>query len=213
MNFMKQLWWIGAVLSAVLIIIIRFTDWRLIPCDPYLGQNANIAMETLSFSYLAGAIFFLLNDYIPRLKKQDIYVRHVKRQVSIVKEYMRQIVNSIKPFEINKDYEDKAFIDAFVNTDLLSSFMGGKESIEEYIVTRKNKIETLCEQTLSLYGDYMDENELNYLDSVLNSYFIQNTLTPMKFDIPKDMQPSYPNNQKEIGESICQIFSMGKHVN
>lgn len=100
---MKQLWWIGAVLSTVLIIIIRFTDWCLIPCDPCFGQNANIAIETLSFSYLAGAIFFLLNDYIPRLKKQDIYVRHVKRQVSIVKEYMRQIVNSIKPFEINNN--------------------------------------------------------------------------------------------------------------
>ena len=108
--------------------------------------------------------------------------------------------------------EDKAFIDAFVNTDLLSSFMGGKESIEEYIVTRKNKIETLCEQTLSLYGDYMDENELNYVDGVLNSYFIQNPLTPMKFDIPKEVQPFYPNNQKEIGESIWQIFNIGKHM-
>ena len=114
--------------------------------------------------------------------------------------------------EENKDYEDKAFIDAFVNTDLLSSFMGGKESIEEYIVTRKNKIETLCEQTLSLYGDYMDENELNYVDGVLNSYFIQNPLTPMKFDIPKEVQPFYPNNQKEIGESIWQIFNIGKHM-
>lgn len=212
MNFMKQLWWIGAVVSVVLIIIIRFTDWRLIPCAPCLGQNANIAIEALSFSYLASAIFFLLNDYVPQFKKQDIYVRHVKRQVSIVKEYMRQIVNSIKPFEINKDYEDKAFIDAFVNTDLLSSFMGGKESIEEYIVTRKNKIETLCEQTLSLYGDYMDEDELNYVDGVLNSYFIQNPLTPMKFDIPKEVQPFYPNNQKEIGESIWQIFNIGKHM-
>ena len=120
MNFMKQLWWIGAVVSVVLIRIIRFTDWRLIPCAPCLGQNANIAIEALSFSYLASAIFFLLNDYVPQFKKQDIYVRHVKRQVSIVKEYMRQIVNSIKPFEINKDYEDKAFIDAFVNTDLLN---------------------------------------------------------------------------------------------
>lgn len=95
---------------------------------------------------------------------------------------------------------------------LLSSFMGGKESIEEYIVTRKNKIETLCEQTLSLYGDYMDENELNYVDGVLNSYFIQNPLTPMKFDIPKEVQPFYPNNQKEIGESIWQIFNIGKHM-
>ncbi len=94
----------------------------------------------------------------------------------------------------------------------MASFMGGKESIEEYIVTRKNKIETLCEQTLSLYGDYMDENELNYVDGVLNSYFIQNPLTPMKFDIPKEVQPFYPNNQKEIGESIWQIFNIGKHM-
>ena len=45
-----------------------------------------------------------------------------------------------------------------------------------------------------------------------NSYFIQNPLTPMKFDIPKEVQPFYPNNQKEIGESIWQIFNIGKHM-
>ena len=118
----------------------------------------------------------------------------------------------ITPLRLVPIQRYRQFIDAFVNTDLLSSFMGGKESIEEYIVTRKNKIETLCEQTLSLYGDYMDENELNYVDGVLNSYFIQNPLTPMKFDIPKEVQPFYPNNQKEIGESIWQIFNIGKHM-
>ena len=55
-------------------------------------------------------------------------------------------------------------------------------------------------------------NGRNYVDGVLNSYFTQNPLTPMKFDIPKEVQPFYPNNQKEIGESIWQIFNIGKHM-
>lgn len=66
---MKHLWWIGALCCSVLIFIIRFTDWRFIPCDSNMADKYNYTLETLSFSYLAGAIFYFSKRLLTANKK------------------------------------------------------------------------------------------------------------------------------------------------
>ena len=65
-KFIKHLWWIGTFISIALIIILRFTDWRPIVCEPEVADGGNFTLESLSFSYLAAAIFYILNEYIPQ---------------------------------------------------------------------------------------------------------------------------------------------------
>lgn len=207
---MKHLWWIGALCCSVLIFIIRFTDWRFIPCDSNMEDKYNYTLETLSFSYLAGAIFYFLNDYLPQIRRQKEYANYITRQIKFIKENIRLIVESIEPFKMDKKYNKNHFCSVFKGTDLSSSFMGGPTTKEEYINKKKKSIEATCEQLLGNYGNYLNDRDLKFVNSIENSYFIQNKLNSIDFNIPKELLSSYPNNQEEFGDSIFEIFEWSK---
>lgn len=54
----------------------------------------------------------------------------------------------------------------------------------------------------------MSLEEVKYIDTILSSYFICNSLEPMDFNVPEEIRHAYPNNQEEIGESIFRMYSL-----
>ena len=178
-----------------------------------MADKYNYTLETLSFSYLAGAIFYFLNDYLPQIRRHKEYANYITRQIKFIKENIRLIVESIEHFKMDKKYNKNLFCSVFKKTDLSSSFMGGSTTKEEYINKKKKSIEVTCEQLLGNYGNYLNDRDLKFVNSIENSYFIQNKLNSIDFNIPKDLLSSYPNNQEEFGDSIFEIFEWSKQHN
>lgn len=73
---------------------------------------------------------------------------------------------------------------------------------------KKLEIERIANDLISSYSFYMSNKELGYIDKVLTSYFIMNSIAPMDFSIPEDMRISYPNNQEEIGKSLYELYML-----
>lgn len=212
-KFMKHLWWIGTCVSIALIIILRFTDWRPIVCEPEVADGGNFTLESLSFSYLAAAIFYLLNEYIPQRRKNEVYAAHIERQIISIKEYIRQIVASIEPFKMDENkYTLQTFAKTFADKDLKTKLMDGQTDLESYINKRRELVETLCDQLLSSYGNVMSYKEINYINTILKSDFVRNRLEPIDFNVPEQYISSYPNNQQTIGNSIFKLYELGKDI-
>lgn len=57
------------------------------------------------------------------------------------------------------------------------------------------------------YMDYLTNEEIKYIQTVLNSYFVLNSLDPIEWSIPEEMRHTYPNNQKKFGRSIFKLYS------
>ena len=73
---------------------------------------------------------------------------------------------------------------------------------------KKLEIERVANDLISSYSFYMSNKELDYINKVLNSYFIMNSITPMDFSIPEEMRINYPNNQEEIGKSLYGLYML-----
>jgi hypothetical protein len=60
----------------------------------------------------------------------------------------------------------------------------------------------------------MTYHEIEYIETILDSYFIRNKLVPMDFSIPNKDQCKYADafgvNQREYGESIYKIYHFRK---
>ena len=212
-KLIKHLWWIGTIVSISLIIILRFTDWRPIVCEPEVADGGNFTLESLCFSYLAAAIFYILNEYIPQRRKNEVYAAHIERQIISIKEYIRQIVASIEPFKMDENkYTLQTFAKTFADKDLKTKLMDGQTDLESYINKRRELVETRCDQLLSSYGNIMSYKEINYINTILKSYFVRNRLEPMDFNVLEQYISSYPNNQQTIGYSIFKLYELGKDI-
>ena len=89
----RNLCWILAIISIVIILILKFTKWRPIPC--IYADEGNSVAETLAFSYIAAMMFYLVNDVIPqKITIDDVAHRHIQRNLWRTNENLRVIVES-----------------------------------------------------------------------------------------------------------------------
>lgn len=199
---------ITGLFACFIILIIRFTDWRP------LGYNAkadsvNYTLETISFSVLAAIIFWAVNDYSSYRRRRVVAVNHINRQIWTIKELIMQMVDAVEPFSLErKSYSLESFKNVFKQKDLHEGFYGGTRKLVDVYTEYKNRIELIAEGLLASYSEYMTYDELKYLDELLRSYFIRNTISPMDFSIPIENRHFLPSNQEEIGESIYLLSKM-----
>ena len=209
-RFIKERKWIIIVglIACLIIAIIRFTDWKPLGyCTK--ADSVNYTLETISFSVLAAIIFWFVNDYSRYRKRRAIAVNHISRQIGIITELIRQMVDAVEPFSLKpKKYSLESFKDIFNKKDLHDEFYGGSRKIVDVYTEYKNKIELIAEGLLASYSEYMTSDELKYLDELLRSYLIRNTITPTDFSIPIEERHFFPSNQEEIGESIYLLSKM-----
>lgn len=208
---MKHLWWIGSLISMLLIGIIRFTDWRPLPSFGD-ADDCNYTIETISFSYLAGAIFYLLNESLPNHRRKNVYRNHILRQIKMVNEDLRQMVYIIEPFNFSPDKSEEAFCDSFAKFDFLAPCPFDNGDMKSYILKSRDEIENVIEDLLAAYGNYMDKRELDFANSVLDSFFICNNFYPRIIDVEDELLSSYFNNQNEYGKSIFRIWKLSNEL-
>lgn len=119
------------------------------------------------------------------------------------------MVDAVEPFSPKpKRYSSESFKNVFNQKDLYDGVYGGSRKIVDVYTEYKNRIELIAEGLLASYAEYMTYDELNYLDELLRSFLIRNTISPMDFSIPIEERHFFPSNQEEIGESIYLISKM-----
>ena len=119
------------------------------------------------------------------------------------------MIDAVEPFSLErKSISLESFKNVFIQKDLYEGFYGGTRKLVDVYTEYKNRIELIAEGLLASYSEYMTCDELKYLDELLSSYFIRNTISPMDFSIPIENRHSFPSNQEEIGESIYMISKM-----
>lgn len=199
---------IVGLFTCLIIVILRFTD-----CRPFgystKADSVNYTLETISFSVLAAIIFWVVNDYSSYRRRRIIAVNHINRQICTIKELIRQMVYAVEPFSLEqKSYSLESFKNVFNQKDLHEGFYGGTRKLVDVYTEYKNRIELIAEGLLESYSEYMTYDELKYIDELLRSYLIRNTISPMDFSISIENRHFFPSNQEEIGESIYLLSKM-----
>lgn len=209
-RFFKEYRWIivTSLFVCSIIAILRFTDWRPFGYSDK-ADSINYTLETISFSVLAAIIFWAVNDYSSYRKRRIVAVNHINRQIWMIKELIRQMVDAVEPFSLErKSYSLESFKNIFNQKDLHEGFYGGTRKLVDVYTEYKNRIELIAEGLLASYSEYLTYDELKYLDELLRSYLIRNTISPIDFSIPIENRHFFPSNQEEIGASIYLLSKM-----
>lgn len=206
----KEYRWIivTGLLVSLIIVVLRFTDWRTFGYSNK-AASVNYTLETISFSVLAAIIFWVVIDFSNYRKRRTIAANHINRQIWAVKELIRQMIDAVEPFSLErKPYSLESFKNVFNNKDLYDGFYGGTRKIVDVYTEYQERIRLIGEGLLASYSEYMTYDQLVYLDELLRSFLIRNRISPMDFSIPIEDRHFFPSNQEEIGESIYLISKM-----
>ena len=172
-------------------------------------------IKNVSYSIIAAYIFYVTMDYIPFVRKKKIMRNLIDMQLSKLYGIVYDCINGvISPFSLNpKIYKDKEdFANDFYSANL-------EEKIEKFTSnTRKSYLELnkgkIIEYSISIlnYREFLSEKELDSLTLIRSSAFLTQILSPRNFDLPDNLIDTYPNNQREIGESIYEIYELMKEI-
>ena len=76
------------ILSIVCIVIVEMTDLRPFG-EAYNADGVNRILLTLSYSYTAAYLFFILHDWLPQRFRRRIAKDYIEREVRHLKELLR----------------------------------------------------------------------------------------------------------------------------
>lgn len=200
--------WECGIICIVVLCFLKFSDFR--PFGYSSKATAiNDTLETVAFSILAAIVFFIVNDISTSKQRVKISIHHIENEIRNIRELLRQMIDAVEPFKLGrKHYTLDSFKQKFQNKNLYDGYWGGERSMVDVYTYKKLEIERVANDLISSYSFYMSNEELDYIDKVLNSYFIMNSIAPMDFSIPEDMRISYPNNQEEIGKSLYELYML-----
>lgn len=154
------------------------------------ASRVNDVLLNLSYSYIAGLIFYILVSYLPYVAKKKKYRKIIGLKF---KEIKNQIESNIQAFENQK----KEYIINNISLDQLTvlvnsknlldnSFYGNEIGISNPIfslVSESRKVSLQLSKEVLLYRDYMSEEEVALIENVRSSAFfrlldIGTSLTP-----------------------------------
>ena len=91
--------------------------------------------------------------------------------------------------------------------DLNEPFLGGSsKTILEQLNNYREKIIEISENLMSSYYAVMNDEEIEVVSEILNSFFVANVIVPIDHNVEDEYIDSYPNNQQEVCESIYDEY-------
>ena len=208
----NHLWLIVGGVALFLIVVLEITSWRPLG---YASKHEEInrIILTISYSFFASCLFYLFNDLIPSYRRRIVAKKYIEKELFIIKESFRQLVN-IKPFSFSeKAFSMEEFAKEFANNDLFKNADFNEFKTKIQILTeRKQYIEQICKNLLSSYSLYMNHKQIEFIIVVLRSRFIVEPINAKDFNIPQEILATYPNNQEEIGRSIFELYILSKNI-
>ena len=153
-------------------------DWFWSIPVKYNPENINRVLLNLSYSYLAGYIFYLLVTEIPYLHRKQRFCKLLSKKYDSLK---NQIETHIQAFDTKEHYHlDKITRDELYNMivqrDLCDNTFyanecGITQSIIRYINKSKEIILDICYDILNIYKEYLSDNQIETIESIIHSAY------------------------------------------
>lgn len=183
----------------------------------YSADNYSDILENIAYSYIAAVVFYVVIDYMPSFRRKKIMCIQIKSHMSILNEHIRLCKNTVyNTFDFNsKEYKNsKEYADDFDELDLTEKWGLDSNSLQTRKLYLESQKSVILENIVSLlnYHDFLSDEQLKNLIKIRNSVFLIQPIFEKKYYFEKEQIDLYPNNQKEIGESIYEIDELIKEI-
>ena len=208
--------WLSNNLIEILLVCLLIISVTIIVIEYCFQLNEDISLANIfaniAYSIIAATIFYLIIDVVPTYKKNQIIRNRINRLFTRVKEEIRLCKSVLYPFVLDNSLSRDEYVAEFEKLDLKAKYISENGiSIEQYLIRRQGKLELLLNQLLE-YNQHLKIDELEVINNILKSVFLMNSIQPIDTDVPEQELYAYPNNQREMGESIFDISELIKRI-
>lgn len=202
-----------AILTAISVYVIIYVGlgigWSIGTSDNY--ERINKVLETLSYSYLAGCIFYILTSTVPNYYKRRKLKPTIQSKLKLILGKLEESKKQAFPLEdYNKTHTNEEYIERMRNTPLSS--MCALEPLVYHGVTVGAIMKHLKEAAMIeisdvlRYQEYMTEEQVIVVASLTNSayFYILKAIGTPKFD--------QPDNRVKIAEDLLVEIAKIKSI-
>lgn len=163
-----------AMFAILVVIWINFIDLRI--GNSFEGEKINRLIENLCLSYLAGYLFFFLNNYLVERKEKKHIMPYIASNVMRLISNNHTIIHNLtgtQKFDFNwwlNEQEFKVYLSKISRSDLLKYYFPNEDWT--LFLNRKNTSTVNTIDKLLLSGKYLNEELRNILFEIRDSSFL-----------------------------------------
>ncbi len=207
---LHKLWLIFAILSIYVIINIELLPDTYRYTIDNKAKEINAILLTLSYSFLASSLFYVLNVWMPDYYSRKIAKELMSKLKQSIKNNLRDVVRKVNPLDMN-DFKEDEFVNTFVRLDLSVPYPVGKQySTKDFIIRKMKVVDSCCNALLQKYSAQLSSEEVEFLLKTLSSFALRNPLIIRDFNISEENDVS--NNQREYGESLLDLYQKSRKL-
>lgn len=207
---LHKLWIIVSILAVCIIINIELlSDTYRFAVDSK-ATEINSILLTLSYSFLASSLFYVLNVWMPDYYSRKITKELMSKLKQSIKNNLSDVVRKVNPLDMN-DFKEEKFVDNFIGMDLSLPYPVGEQySIKDFIVRKMKVVDSCCNTLLQKYSAQLSSEEVEFLLKALSSFALRTPLVIRDFNISEENDVS--NNQREYGESLLDLYQKSRKL-
>ena len=190
-------------------------DWFWSIPVRYNPENINRVLLNLSYSYLAGYLFYLLVTEIPYWQRNREFRKIITEKYKILK---YQIESNIQAFGSNKTnllntITLKELTDLIQNVNITDVAFQAKEvdyktNILVLLNGSRNTIIHTCHEILNVYKDYLTESEVVTIEKICSAQYFNFIYEPNPHSISKLTQLYYYKSKDEIANLLYEVIEL-----
>lgn len=207
---LHKLWIVVAILSVCIIINIELLSDTYRFAIDRKATEINSILLTLSYSFLASSLFYVLNVWMPDYYNRKITKELMSKLKLSIKNNLTDVVRKVNPLDMN-DFKENEFVNKFTRMDLSVPYPIGKQySTKDFVVRKMKVVDSCCNALLQKYSAQLSCEDIDFLQNALSSFALSNPLIIRDYNIPEENDTS--NNQHEYGESLLDLFQESKRL-
>ena len=207
---LHKLWIVVAILSIYVIINIELLPDTYRCTIDNKAKEINAILLTLSYSFLASTLFYILNVWMLDYYSRKINKKLISKLKQSIKNSLNDVVLKVNPLDMN-DFKEEKFIEKFIDMDLRVPYsIGEKYSIKNFIVRNMKVVYSYCDILLQKYSAQLSCEEIDFLLNALSSFALSNSLIIKDFNISEENDAS--NNQREYGENLLDLYQKSRKL-
>lgn len=197
-----------ALFALLVVIWINFLDFRIV--SSFDSDKINRLIENVCLSYIAGYIFFFLNNYLVEKREKKHIMPYIASNVMSLISNNHTIIHNvtgIRKFDFNwwlTDQEFKDYLSKIVAQQQVTYYFPKEDWI--FFLNKRNTATIDTIDKILLSGKHLDEELRNVLLEIRNSSFLRddadlfsanNHLTWYRyFERVQRLKPYFDNNLK-----------------
>lgn len=204
---------LSLAIVSVVVCVCHEMDWVIFRCgSPAYVRLYNEFVVTLAYGYIAAAMFYFMVTYCPhriRQEKMKAFVCYALFSLCDLSRRSKELV--VNPFDISGNngriLEDrKAYSDFFARKNMNDAHPFSKEkTIVECLERNRIQMTELASKLLTIRG-YLQEDEFDFVLSILNSTFVREGIVPDE-EVYRETQ-----NQKKVGSELYDLYEKARGV-